>query len=290
MRETGTVVITGASKGIGRSAALRLDEQGWRVFAGVRRDDDGDALRAEASARLTPLLLDVASRSSLQAAVALVEQAVGQEGLQGLVNNAGIVVPGPLEFLPVDDLRLQLEVNVIGLAATTQAFLPALRRGKGRIVNVGSINGRLAVPFTGAYCASKHALEAYSDSLRMELRPWAIDVSLIQPGAVATPIWDTSRARVREIARQMPEAATRLYGRIIERALRDQGPPAHAVPPEAVARVIERALLSPRPRARYPLGRDTRLGLLLARLPDRLRDFILVRRRRGWRHPEPPGA
>lgn len=285
MRGTGSVVVTGASKGIGRATALLLDQQGWRVFAGVRQDEDGDALRAEASARLTPLGLDVTDQTALARACALVERAVGSQGLQGLVNNAGIVVPGPLEFLPLDDLRLQMEVNLIGVAAVTQAFLPALRSGLGRIVNVGSINGRLAVPFTGAYCASKHALEAYSDSLRMELRPWSVDVSLIQPGAIVTPIWDTSRSRVREIIRRMPAAASELYGRIMERALQDEGPPAHAIPAETVARAIERALTSRRPRARYVVGKDARLALLLARLPDRLRDRILVRRRRGWRQP-----
>ena len=290
MRETGAVVITGASKGIGRAAAVLLDQQGWRVFAGVRQDTDADMLREEASPRLVPLPLDVTDASSIGAAANLVERAVGTAGLQGLVNNAGIVVPCPLEFLPPDEMRLQLEVNLIGLASVTQAFLPALRQGRGRIINIGSLNGRLAMPLTGAYCASKHALEAYTDTLRMELRPWDIQVSLIQPGAVATPIWKSSRARGAEIVNRMPPAGGQLYGRLIQRALRDEGPPARAAAPETVAQVIARALVSSRPKTRYAVGKDARIALLLARLPDRLRDWILVRRPRGWRRSRPAKA
>src|SRR6266568_4897165 len=166
MSTPGSVVVTGASTGIGEACALRLDRRGFRVFAGVRREVDGGALKQKASSRLTPILLDVTDASSIKSAAAAVVAALGEEGLSGLVNNAGIAIAGPLEFLPIDELRRQFEVNVIGQIAVTQAFLPLLRKGHGRIVNMGSIAGKSALPFTGPYCASKFALEALTDSLR----------------------------------------------------------------------------------------------------------------------------
>ena len=179
-----SVVITGASTGIGAACALHLDQWGWRVFAGVRKQGDAEALRAQGSARLTPVSLDVTDTVSISTAASAVAGAVGAAGLAGLVNNAGIVVPGPIELLPLSDLRRQLEINVVGQVAVTQAFLPLIRAGRGRIVNMGSIAGRMATPFTGAYGASKFALEALTDALRLELQPWGISVSIIEPGAV----------------------------------------------------------------------------------------------------------
>ncbi|MEX0791398.1 MAG: SDR family NAD(P)-dependent oxidoreductase, partial [Actinomycetota bacterium] len=171
--DRGAVVITGASTGIGRATAPRLAAIGFRVFAGVRKQADADSLKQEAPA-VTPLILDVTDEHSIAEAATAVKAAVGANGLAGLVNNAGITVPGPLEFLPAEDLRRQFEVNVIGPIAVTQAFMPLLRAGKGRIVNVGSIGGRVSTPFLGAYSASKFAIEAISDALRVELRPWGI--------------------------------------------------------------------------------------------------------------------
>src|SRR5712691_5002789 len=181
----GAVVITGAASGIGEACALHLDKLGFCVFAGVRREVDGAALQGKASERLTPLLLDVTDAASIRFAVEIVATGVVETGLAGLVNNAGITVAGPLEFLPVSELRRQLEVNVIGQVAVTQAFLPLLRRGQGRIVNMGSLAGRIATPFIGPYHASKFAMEALTDSLRMELRRWGMHVSLIEPGFIA---------------------------------------------------------------------------------------------------------
>src|SRR5215510_4507027 len=183
------VLVTGASSGIGRATALLLDRSGFQVFAGVRRSEHGEALRRQASDRLTPILLDVTDPQSIEAAVSSVSDALGGRALVGLVNNAGIDIAGPLETSSITDARLQFEVNVIGLLAVTQAFLRLLRQSKGRIVNIVSVLGRLAIPLMGAYSATKFALEALTDAFRIELRPWGIHVSLIEPGPVATPLW-----------------------------------------------------------------------------------------------------
>src|SRR4051812_39464080 len=178
------VVVTGASTGIGEAIARRMDA-GFRVFAGVRKEEDAERLRA-AGANIEPVLLDVTDQASIDAAAATVKAAVRDQGLAGLVNNAGIAVSAPLEFLPVDELRNQLEVNVVGQVAVTQAFLSDIRTAKGRIINIGSIGGKVAFPLAGAYAASKFAMEAITDSLRRELRPWGIEVSIVEPGGVKT--------------------------------------------------------------------------------------------------------
>ena len=274
-----SVLITGASSGIGEATALRLDARGFRVFAGVRNEDAAQALRERASERLTPLMLDVTDGSTIARAVETVGHAEAGTIL-GIVNNAGIVMPGPLEFLPLEDVRMQLEVNVVGVLAVTQAFLPLLRAsGNGRIVNISSINGRMALRFIGSYVASKFALEGMSDTLRMELRRWNIRVVVIEPGAVATPIFDVSRRRGKTIAERMPRRAEELYPRVLS-AMRDRRgrTPRRAIAPDRVARVIERALTARRPKTRYLVGRDAKLGALAAALlPDRLLDRLLTR-------------
>ncbi len=180
-RPRGAVLITGASTGIGAACALHLDRLGFRVWAGVRRPSDGEALVGQASRQLTPIILDVTDSNSIAAALAGVGAGAGGDSLAGLVNNAGIVVAAPVEILPIAELRTQLEVNVIGLVAVTQAALPLLRLGRGRVVNIGSISGRMATPVIGAYAASKFAVEALTDALRVEVQPWGIDVALIEP-------------------------------------------------------------------------------------------------------------
>src|SRR5260370_25499123 len=210
-----SVVVTGASTGIGEACALRLDMRGFRCFAGVRRAVAGGAWKQKASGRLTPILLDVTDASSIKSAAAAVAAALGEEGLSGLVNNAGIAIAGPLEFLPIDELRRQFEVNVIGQIAVTQAFLPLLRKGHGRIVNMGSIAGKSALPFAGPFCASKFALEALTDSLRMELLPWNIPVSIIEPAYVTTPILQKSLRGWERVAAMLPPRAHELYGHAI---------------------------------------------------------------------------
>jgi len=272
------VVITGASTGIGEACALRMDRLGWRVFAGVRREADGERLKQQASDRLSPVLVDVTEHASVASAAETVGAAVGEAGLAGLVNNAGIGVGGPLEFLPLDELRRQLEVNVVGQIAVTQTFLPLIRKARGRIVNMGSISGKMASPFTGPYGASKFAMEALTDSLRMELRPWGISVSIVEPGSIATPIWDKARASADEVERALPQEAHEHYDSAVAAMLKavDQFA-ARGIPADAVARAVAHALASRRPRTRYVVGFDATVQRLLAALvPDRLRDWLVV--------------
>jgi NAD(P)-dependent dehydrogenase (short-subunit alcohol dehydrogenase family) len=274
-----SVVITGASTGIGAACALHLDRLGWRVFAGVRKQADADALKAEASPQLTPIALDVADTVSISTAASAVAGAVGQAGLAGLVNNAGIVVPGPIELLPLPDLRRQLEINVVGQVAATQAFLPLIRVGRGRIVNMGSIAGRMATPFTGAYGASKFALEALTDALRLELLPWGISVSIIEPGAVATPIWEKSAKTAEAMLGAVPRESFALYADAMQ-AVREAAAQAakNAIDPSEVARAVEQALTATKPRTRYVVGRDAKIRAAMALIvPDRVRDGLVTK-------------
>jgi NAD(P)-dependent dehydrogenase (short-subunit alcohol dehydrogenase family) len=275
----GAVLITGASTGIGEACAMRLDQTGFQVFAGVRKGSDAERLRAKASPRLTPVRIDVTDAATIAAAHDIVAAAVGARGLAGIVNNAGVAVAGPLEFLPLDDLRYQLEVNVTGQIAVTQAFLALVRQGHGRIVNIGSVSGRLATPFVGPYSASKFAIEALTDALRIELRPWGIHVAVVEPGSIATPIWDKSEETAEKIERNLPPEGRRLYGAAIP-ALRAfaANTAKRGLPPDAVAKAVVHALTASRPKTRYLVGTDARIQALLARLvPDRMRDGLIER-------------
>jgi NAD(P)-dependent dehydrogenase (short-subunit alcohol dehydrogenase family) len=273
------VVVTGASTGIGRACALRLDRLGFQVFAGIRRDADAKALKKKAKGGLTTLLIDVTEEASISAAAEAVDNAVGEDGLSGLVNNAGVVVPGPLEFLPLADLRSQMEVNVIGQVAVTQAFLPLLRKGQGRIVNIGSIGGRMATPFLGAYSASKFAMEALTDSLRMELKPWDISVSIIEPGSIDTRMWEKGQNAADVLLEKLPQKGHELYDPAVaamrqaaEKTARD------AIPPSAVAKAVVHALTADKPRTRYVVGTDARIQAVVARVvPDRMKDWLVAR-------------
>lgn len=275
---TQAVLVTGASTGIGRACALRLAEAGMRVFAGVRSDEHADGVRAGADS-IVPIRLDVTESSSVDAAAETVRSGLNGSELRGIVNNAGIAVSGPAEFIALDDWRRQFEVNVVGLIAVTQRFLPMLRESRGRIVNMSSVGGRFSQPFVAPYVASKHAVEAISDALRIELRPWGIHVVLIEPGSVATPIWskglDEARAKVADAPPQLLE----LYGRVIRRMTeiaRREGE--RGVPPERVAQAVLMALTARSPRTRYVVGRDARAMVTVRRLlPDRWRDRIIVR-------------
>lgn len=274
-----SIVITGASTGIGAACGLHLNRLGFHVFAGVRRPEAGEALQQQASGRLTPVFIDVTDPGSIAAAADMVAAAVGETGLAGLVNNAGIARGGPLEFLPSAELQRQLEVNVIGQVAVSQAFLPFLRRSRGRIVNIGSISGRIAMPFLGPYAASKFALAALTDSLRAELRPWGIEVCLVEPGPVATPIWDKSLAAADQMVQKLPPQALALYGPAFARMRESlQHSSRIAIPPAAVAKVVAHALTAPRPKTRYLVGRWVWLAALFAKFaPDRLRDWVITR-------------
>ena len=198
-RSSRHVLITGASTGIGEACALEMAGRGWHVFAGVRSEEDGRSLAAKAEGGITPLLLDVTRRADILEAERRVRSLVGESGLSGLVNNAGIAVAGPLEFVPMEDVERQFQVNVLGCIAVTQVFLPLVRAARGRIVVMGSNSGFWCEPFLSVYGASKFALEGIVDSLRTELRPFDVGVAIIEPGCVRTPIMGKSRASINRL-------------------------------------------------------------------------------------------
>jgi NAD(P)-dependent dehydrogenase (short-subunit alcohol dehydrogenase family) len=274
-----SVLVTGASTGIGRATAEHLDREGWRVFAGVRKEADADLLREAGSERLAPLILDVTAADQIAVAAERIEADVGKAGLDGLVNNAGIGLLGPLETLPIEDFKRTVEVNLIAQVAVTQALLPQVRAACGRIVFVSSVGGRMAMPFGSPYHAAKFGLEAVADSLRRELRPWGIGVAVIEPGSIDTPIWARANRAAEEIAARTPAAQEDLYGSMLERFDAAVGRTAsRGIPPERAARTIARALSSRRPRTRYPVGTDAHMQMLAARfLPDRLLDRAIAR-------------
>jgi NAD(P)-dependent dehydrogenase (short-subunit alcohol dehydrogenase family) len=284
-----SVLITGASTGIGEATALRLAGAGWTVLAGVRSDEDGALLAAKApSGRIEPLALDVTDFEQIRRAAGRVSE-LGGGGedspgrLDALVNNAGIGYGGPLELLHPDDLRKQFDVNVLGQVAVMQAMLPALRaahtqRGTGgRIVFMSSVGGRVAMAYTAPYAASKHAIEAFGDALRVELASSHVQVALVEPGSVATPIWDKARETGEQV--NVPPQLQKEYGHVpaaMDKALEDTAK--RGVPAEQVAQTIERALTSRRMKSRYVVGRDAR-AMILARalLPDHVFDRVAKR-------------
>jgi NAD(P)-dependent dehydrogenase (short-subunit alcohol dehydrogenase family) len=278
------VLITGASTGIGEATSLRLARGGWTVLAGVRDAAAGERLaeNADAPGRVVPVMLDVTEPEQIADAAARVDaESNGMGGgsgrLDALVNNAGVGYGGPVELVTADEWRKQFDVNVVGAVAVTQALLPALRGARGRIVFTSSIGGRIATPFIAPYAASKHALEAVGDALRIELATSNVRVALVEPGSVATPIWDKSRAEAQRLA--IPQELSAFYGKVpdamgkvIEETAR------RGIPPDEVAKVIERALTEPRMKARYVVGRDARVQLLIRRLlPDLVFDRVIRR-------------
>lgn len=273
------VLVTGASTGIGWATVECLVREGCLVFAGIRSEADAGRLLATFGDRVHPIRLDVTSGSEIEEARRAVEAQVQRGGLAGLVNNAGIAIGGPLEFVSTDMLRKQLEVNVVGLHAVTCAFLGMIRRGHGRVVHIGSISGRIGSPFIGPYAASKHAVEALTDALRLELMPEAIHVAVIEPGQVRTPIWDKGVGLSDSIAAQIPpggisryQARLRAFRYLLEQA------PRYAMEAREVAQAVRHALFAPEPKTRYVLGRDARVRLLLSRiLPTRLMDRLVAR-------------
>ncbi len=271
-----SILVTGASTGIGEACAFGFDRLGWRVFAGVRRDEDGRRLQARASEQLRPLIVDVTDQDSIDAAAGVVASEVGDSGLTALVNNAGVAVGGPVEYLAIDEWRRQFEVNVIGQVAVTKALLPSLRlsASRGRIVFMGSIGGRIASPFIAPYAASKHAIEAIAESMRHELADSGIRIVVVEPGAVRTPIWDKGQSTADDIEASLPPEGMERYAEAIEglrKVMRFQAKT--GVDPSAVARVVERAVTTAHPAARYLVGRDAKTMAFAARmLPDRARD------------------
>jgi NAD(P)-dependent dehydrogenase (short-subunit alcohol dehydrogenase family) len=257
-----SILVTGASTGIGEATALRFLERGWTVYASVRRAGDAPDGTIE-------LVFDLSDPVGIGHAATQVER------LDALVDNAGIAIAAPLELLPPEELTRQLDVNVVGQLRVLQAFLPALRAAQGRVVLMGSIAGRSALPFLGAYAMSKFALEAMADALRIELAPWGIQVAIVEPGTIATPIWSKPQAAVDAIPPELVE----LYGERMSRfrKLAAERSAGAGAPVSTVADAVEHAVTSPKPKTRYLVGPDAKRRARVQRLPDRLRDRVLSR-------------
>jgi NAD(P)-dependent dehydrogenase (short-subunit alcohol dehydrogenase family) len=271
------VWITGTSTGIGAACALDLAGRGFRVFAGVRKESDGQRLQSQAAGELVPVTVDVTDAEAVRAAAAMLAAAVGEAGLAGVVCNAGISVPGPLELLSGSEFRRQLEVNVLGTHAVAVAALPLLRAARGRIVIIGSITGFVVPPYYGAYAASKHALEAVADALRMELRPWQIGVSIVEPDYTATPIWGKLDSALTRLGGDGSPQVKEFYESRVQqlrRATARMGQVAGST--SKVVGAVRHALCAPHPKARYPVGLRTRLARWGAyHLPTSVLDWFL---------------
>ncbi len=265
----GTVFVTGASTGIGHATALRLANAGFTVIPGLRRDEPLPEPVTK------PVLLDLADPDSIgPAAKEVIERADGK--LLGLVNNAGMNVSGVFESLPLEEWRHQFEVNLFGQLALTQALLPALIAANGRLVTVGSIGGRMSVPFLSPYSASKFAVRAWMDAMRAELRPQGVRASLIEPGAIATPLWEKGTTAALDRVEEMPADIRSRYERWFNGALKTaKMSEKHAIPPERVAKAIEHALTARRPKGRYLVGPDAHLQAVLAAMPTRMLDAVV---------------
>jgi len=278
------VTVTGCSSGFGRATTLHMLRQGWRVVATVRRDEDAASLHTEAgaaTARLAIVRCDITRAEDVATLGATVktmaEAGKAPHGLDALVNNAGTAFPAPVELLAPDDLRQQLDINVVGHVAVTQTLLPLLKRAKGVVINVSSVGGKVATPVLGAYNASKFALEALSDSLRVEVAPFGVRVVVIEPGGSPTAIWETSLQRARDLLTSPGE-----YAPLLDAMQRHTGAVQDGFPPEQFAQLVERIVRSPRPKPRYALPAGARRFLFLRRfISDRLFDR-LIRRNLKW--------
>jgi NAD(P)-dependent dehydrogenase (short-subunit alcohol dehydrogenase family) len=273
------VLVTGASSGIGRATVAELARSGFLVFAGVRKDQDALQLRAEYPAEVVPLVMDVTNGRAIAVAADRVAERLGARGLDGLVNNAGIGISSPIEYVPLEELRYQFEVNVFGQIAVTQAFLPLLRRARGRVVNIGSVGAHITIPFGGLLCASKHALRSLNDALRLELHPFGIHVVIVEPGAIYTPGVEKTLGDAEETIRKLPAEGIARYGAMLREFMhRAYERERHGSAPDVVARAIHRALIAERPRIRYTVGDKSRLLAAMPRLlPDRVLDRIRFR-------------
>jgi NAD(P)-dependent dehydrogenase (short-subunit alcohol dehydrogenase family) len=265
------VLITGAAGGVGTALTRALAAAGWRVFATARSPESLGSSGGE----VVPVQLDITDEDSVRRAAALVAERVGDEGLAGLVNNAGVIVQGPLELVPVHALRRQFEVNVIGQIAVTQAFLPLLRQGKGTIVNIGAATGRVTVPMAGPISASKTALESLTDALRMELKHQGVAVTIVEPGAMETAIFDKAAASGAADGFAGSKATQRLYARALA-ATAEAMSGMKAAPVDGLVKIVVKALSSGRPDPRYVVGRDAGQLVMLRRLPQGLRDRLLM--------------
>jgi NAD(P)-dependent dehydrogenase (short-subunit alcohol dehydrogenase family) len=276
-----TVFITGASSGIGLETTALLDSNGWRVFAGCLPGEDLTALKSRTTDRTTVISIDVTRPEMVSAAAEAVNQSVGETGLSALVNNAGFAVSAPMEYVPMELLRQQFEVNYFGQVSVTQAFLPLIRRAQaGRIINLCSILGRVTTPFSGPYCASKHAMESFTDALRLELEPWGIQVVAVEPGVIKTPIWKRTLDIMSDLGAEFPPEARERYARRFTSMQKQlEGIRDASSPPKEVAATIYTALTTSRPRTRYLVGKDAALTARLRwLLPDRLLYRLIIQK------------
>jgi NAD(P)-dependent dehydrogenase (short-subunit alcohol dehydrogenase family) len=269
-----SVLITGASRGIGRASALALERRGWDVIAGVRSAEAGERLVADSSGRLRTVTLDITDPAAVRAAA----EAAGPR-LDALVNNAGIAVGGVVEGLSLDELRHQLDVNVVGQIGVTQALLPAVRAARGRVVFISSVSGRVSVPAMTPYTASKFAIEAIADGLRVELRPWGIRVVLVEPGSIDTDIWRRAEEQFDATIGAMSDEHRGLYDSQLKGMRKVIAATAkRAAPVEKVVGTVEEAVTASRPKTRYVVGADARGQILLrGLLPDRAFDALIAR-------------
>jgi len=267
-----TALVTGAGRGIGRTIAEQLAAHGWDVIAGVRSEADGAALTAVDPQRISAIILDITDDGQVEA----LDSTLPAQ-LDAVVNNAGVVLAGPMETLSSEQWRRQLDVNVVGQLAVTRAVLPRLRAARGRVLFISSVNGRLSTPLIGAYAASKFALEAAADALRMELSPWRIPVVLIEPAQTDTDMWRTAGTMVDDVEAALTPAERELYGRHVAGMRKSVSISQRlAVAPEKVSDVVRAALTARRPRARYIVGAGPRLQVaLMTNLPARVRDRVL---------------
>ncbi len=280
-----TVLITGTSTGIGAACVERMAAEGWTVYAGVRRETDGERLERAVAGDVRPVLLDVTDRGQLADVVTRLEDELGARGLDGLVNNAGVPAGGPIEILSDDEWREHFEINVFGLVAVTRELLPLLRRAKGRVVNIGSISGRVSAPLLAPYSAGKHAVEAISESLRVELADAGMSVACVEPGEIKTEIWTKADQRLEELEDEIRSDGRieehyrryveMLYGFTAEGAKR-------GTRAEKVAGAVAHALTADRPKHRYLVGPDAKLVGVVSRLPDRIRASILAANMGRW--------
>lgn len=273
----GNLLISGCSTGIGRACALHFSKKGYHVFAGVRKESDAESLREEDdSGNLEPVMLDITNEIQMGELKAELDQRIGDMGLAGLINNAGIADGGPLEFVDPQIVRDVFETNLMGPLLLTQHFLPLIRTAKGRIITVGSMAGKVSGAINGAYHISKFGVEAFCDSLRQELRPFDIHVSLIEPGPISTPMMTNVESTIKELVKDLPEAGQKYYSKEINSFAEKMASfEKQALPPQAVTDVIEHALEAKRPKTRYPVTMVAKIFIFLKwLLPDRAFDYL----------------
>lgn len=271
------VLVTGTSSGIGKSIALHLDKLGYKVYAGVRKESDGEKLKKLSSPNLRPVIIDVTIVDTIVLTKQLIEKELKNDSSFALVNNAGLVKAGPIEFQPLEEFKQQIDVNLFGVYSVIQQFIPLLRMHKGHIINISSISGKRSLPFLGTYGATKFALEAISDALRLELKPWNIKVSNVLPGDVQTPIWGKASVDVENMIQKRSPHEINRYKPVVDMMKEIISKP-FGIHPDNVAFEVAKLLRSKNPKARVLIGKNTNTFAFMEKLPTRLRDWIIYKK------------